>query len=47
MLGSKTGNPSGVLKAVKLANDLEKTKFEVIGYKEGSEDCAVPNAGRV
>ena len=47
MLGSKTKKAPGVLKEVKIANDLNKRKFQIIGYKEGSEDWAVPNAGRV
>jgi hypothetical protein len=47
MLGSKTKNASGVLKEIKLANELKKTKFQIIGYKDGSEDWAVPDAGRV
>ncbi|MBI4536183.1 MAG: hypothetical protein HY708_07880 [Ignavibacteriae bacterium] len=47
MLGSKTKNASGVLKEVKIANELKKEKFQIIGYKDGSETWAVPNAGRV
>lgn len=47
MLGSKTKKASGVLKEVKMANDLDRRKFQIIGHKEGSEDWAVPNAGRV
>lgn len=47
MLGSKTRTAPGVLKEVKIANDLNKTKFQIIGYKDGSETWAVPNAGRV
>ncbi len=47
MLGSKTKKAPGVLKEVKLANELKKTKFQIIGYKEGTEDWAVPEAGRV
>jgi len=47
MLGSKTRTASGVLKEVKVANDLGKMKFQIIGYKDGSENWAVPNAGRV
>ena len=47
MLGSKTKKASGVLKEVAMANELEKRKFQIIGYKDGSEDWAVPNAGRV
>ena len=47
MLGSKTRYAPGVLKEVKIANDLKKTKFQIIGYKDGIEDWAVPDAGRV
>ena len=47
MLGSKTRNAPGVLKEVKLANELKKEKFQLIGYKDGSETWAVPDAGRV
>lgn len=46
MLGSKTKTASGVLKEVEIANDLNKIKFQIIGYKNGTEDWAVPNAGR-
>lgn len=47
MLGPKTKNAQGVLKEVKIANELNKTKFQIIGYSDGSETWAVPNAGRV
>ena len=47
MLGPKTKTASGVKKEVKMANDLEKKKFQIIGYKDGSSDWAVPDAGRV
>lgn len=47
MLGSKTRAASGVLKEVKIANELGKAKFQIIGYRDGSETWAVPNAGRV
>ena len=47
MLGPKTKRAPGVLKEVKLANELKKHKFQIIGYKDGSEDLAVPDAGRV
>jgi ribosomal silencing factor RsfS len=47
MLGSKTKNAPGVLKEVKIANELKKTKFQIIGYKDGSRDWAVADAGRV
>jgi len=47
ILGPKTRNASGVLKEIKLADELKKTKFQIIGYQDGSEDWAVSNAGRV
>ena len=47
MLGSKTRTAPGVLKEVTIANDLNKTRFQIIGYSDGSETWAVPNAGRV
>jgi len=47
MLGQKTKNAPGVLKEVKIANELRKEKFQIIGYKGGSEAWAVPDAGRV
>lgn len=47
MLGSKTRTAPGVLKEVKIANELKKPKFQIIGYRAGSETWAVPDAGRV
>ena len=47
MLGPKTRNASGVLKEVKIANELEKRKFQIIGYASGTEKWGVPDAGRV
>src|SRR5882724_2823178 len=35
ILGSKTKNAPGVLKEVKIANELKKPKFQIIGYKDG------------
>jgi len=46
MLGSSTRKASGVLKEVKIAKELDKTRFQIIGYKNGSMDWAVPDAGR-
>jgi hypothetical protein len=46
MLGKKTKTAPGVLKEVKVANELNKTKFQIIGYTDGSEDWAVPDGGR-
>ncbi len=47
MLGSKTRYAPGVLKEVKIANELGMTKFQIIGYTHGTRYWAVPNAGRV
>lgn len=47
MLGPKTKSAPGVLKEIKIANELKKAKFQLIGYKDGSADWAVPDAGRV
>ena len=46
MLGPHTRNASGVLKEVRMANDLEKKRFQIIGYQSGSADWSVPGAGR-
>jgi hypothetical protein len=45
MLGPKTKNAPGVKKEVAMAMDLLKTRFQIIGYKDGSRDWAVPDAG--
>ncbi len=47
MLGPKTRTAPGVLKEIKLANELGKIKFQIIGYKDGTENWAVPDGGRV
>ena len=46
MLGPRTRSASGVLKEVKMAQDLQKKSFQVIGYRDGSETWAVLGAGR-
>jgi len=46
MLGPKTRYASGVLKELQVANELQKEKFQVIGYRDGSSDWAVPGGGR-
>jgi hypothetical protein len=46
MLGPKTHKASGVLKEVKIARELEKHLFQIIGYKDG-DYAPVPDAGRV
>jgi len=46
MLGPKTRFASGVIKEVRIANELGKRRFQLIGYRDGTEDWAVPNAGR-
>lgn len=47
MLGPKTKTAPGVLKEVKIANELKKPRFQIIGYRDGSADWAVPDGGRV
>jgi antiphage defense system Thoeris ThsB-like protein len=46
MLGPKTKTAPGVLKEVKVAKDINKSRFQIIGYKDGSADLAVPDGGR-
>jgi hypothetical protein len=46
MLGPKTKIAPGVLKEVKIAKDLKKERFQLIGYREGAEQWAVPDGGR-
>jgi len=45
MLGSKTRNAPGVKKEVAMAKSLGKKRVQIIGYKGGSRDWAVPDAG--
>jgi hypothetical protein len=45
-LGSKTRVASGVKKEVAIAKEIEKTRFQIIGYKDGSSDWAVTDGGR-
>jgi hypothetical protein len=44
MLGSRTRFAPGVLKEVAIAKELGKTRFQIIGYRNGSRDWAVPDA---
>ena len=46
MLGPRTSKASGVLKEVNIAQELRKTRFQIIGYRDGSELWAVPGAER-
>ena len=46
MLGPKSRSAPGVLKELKIANELKKTKFQIIGYKDGTATWAVPDGGR-
>ena len=46
MLGPKTRSASGVLKEVAVAKGLNKVRFQLIGYSEGSESWGVPDGGR-
>jgi hypothetical protein len=45
MLGPKTRNAPGVKKEVAMAKSLGKTRFQIIGYNDGSSAWAVPDAG--
>ncbi len=47
MLGSKTKSAPGVLKELNVAIEKGTKKFQIIGYKNGSEDWAVQGGGRV
>lgn len=47
MLGPHTASAQGVLKEIAMARELGKPIFQMIGYRDGSSDWAVPNAGRV
>lgn len=46
MLGPKTKNASGVLKELNAAIEKNKPKFQIIGYRNGTSDLAVPGGGR-
>lgn len=46
MLGSSTASAPGVLKEILMASELNKPRFQVIGYRNGSSSWAVPNGGR-
>jgi len=46
MLGSKTRFAPGVRDEVQIAKELGKRRFQVIGYKGGTEAWAVPDGGR-
>jgi hypothetical protein len=45
MLGSTTRYAPGVKKEVAVAKDLGKTRFQIIGYRNGSRDWALPDDG--
>src|SRR5216683_7727780 len=45
MLGPKTRSAPGVKKEVAMAKSLGKTRFQIIGYRDGPRDWAVPDAG--
>ena len=46
MLGPRTKRASGVLKEVKMANDLGKVRFQIIGLTNGTSEWSVPGGGR-
>ena len=45
MLGSSTRYAPGVKKEIAIAKQLAKPRFQIIGYRNGSRDWAVPDAG--
>jgi len=45
MLGSRTRFAPGVKKEVAIAKQLGKPRFQIIGYRDGSRDWALPDAG--
>lgn len=45
MLGPKTRYAPGVTKEVAMAKSLGKTRFQIIGYRDGRREWAVPDAG--
>jgi hypothetical protein len=45
MLGPKTRRAPGVKKEIAMAKSLGKKRIQIIGYKGGSRDWAVPDAG--
>lgn len=47
MLGPGTKFAPGVKKEVKMALELQKPRFQIIGYKNGDRSWAVDGAGRV
>ncbi len=46
MLGPRTRYAPGVKKEVAMAQSLGKVRFQIIGYRDGSRDWAVPGGGR-
>lgn len=46
MLGPRTTKAPGVLKEVLMAQEMQKSRFQLIGYRDGSETWAVPGGGR-
>lgn len=45
MLGPKTRKAPAVKKEITMAKSLGKKRVQIIGYKDGSRDWAVPDAG--
>src|SRR5437762_14136030 len=45
ILGPKTGSAPGVKKEAAIAKSLQKPRFQIIGYRDGSRDWAVVDAG--
>jgi hypothetical protein len=47
MLGPSTSRAGGVLKELRMATELRKPKYQIIGYKDGSSSWALPGGGQV
>jgi hypothetical protein len=45
MLGPRTRNAPGVKREVAIAKELGKPRFQIIGYRDGWRDWAIPDAG--
>lgn len=47
MLGPRTRYAGGVRKEVRIASELNKKRFQIVGYRDGTTEWAVPNGGSV
>jgi hypothetical protein len=47
MLGPRTASARGVLKELRMATELGKPRYQIVGYQDGSAAWAVPGGGQV